>query len=84
MSRLEVMRRHPAARRGPRLDAPLISASRGCGHSAEGTVQIDPSARRLGTDPVTKERRDAKKYTKPGLAPVEPGKLPPGRGRAVG
>ncbi len=54
----------------------------GCGHPAEGTVHVDPSARRLGTDPVTKERPDAKKYKRPDLAPVEAGKLPPGRGRA--
>jgi hypothetical protein len=54
----------------------------GCGYQAEGTVQVDPAARRLGTDPVTKERPDAKKYKQTELAPVEPGKLPPGRGRA--
>jgi hypothetical protein len=54
----------------------------GCGHPAEGTVQIAPGARHLGADPVTKQRRDAAK-SRPKDAPVavEPGKLPPGHGR---
>jgi hypothetical protein len=81
MSRLLVMRHRPGAAVAVAslvLSLPLT----GCGHPAEGTVHIDPSARRLGTDPVTKERADAKKYKQTDLAPVEPGKLPPGRGRA--
>ena len=54
----------------------------GCNNSGQGTVQVDPGARHLGTDSVTKPRRDfenVKPQADPG--PVEPGKLPPGRGR---
>ena len=53
----------------------------GCGNPGEGTIQIPPGARHLGTDAVTKQRPDAGKYKKAAPAPAEPGKLPPGRGR---
>ena len=82
MSRLAVMGHRPGA--AVVLALMLLSLPpQGCGHPAEGTVQIDPSARRVGTDPVTKERRDAQKYKRPVPASSgESGKLPPGRGRA--
>jgi hypothetical protein len=55
----------------------------GCGHPAEGTVQIATESRHLGTDPVQKVSRgvDRLKLKDPS-APAEPGKLGPGRGRA--
>jgi hypothetical protein len=54
----------------------------GCGHPAEGTVQVAPEARHLGADPVTKQLRGAGRFKpKDAPGPVEPGKLPPGRGR---
>jgi hypothetical protein len=55
----------------------------GCGHPAEGTVQVAPESRHRGTDPATKVRRgvDPSKLKDPS-APAEPGKLGPGRGRA--
>ncbi len=81
MSRLLVIRHNPVASLALSLTLLLLPIP-GCGHPAEGTIQIDPAARRLGTDPVTRERRDAKKYKQIKLGPVEPGKLPPGRGRA--
>ena len=56
----------------------------GCGKPGEATIQIPPGARHLGTDPVTKQRRDAGKYKKAAQDPVAPGKLPPGRGRMSG
>jgi hypothetical protein len=55
----------------------------GCGHPAEGTVQVAPESRHLGTDPVTKVRRGVNSSElKDPAAPAEPGKLGPGRGRA--
>ena len=56
----------------------------GCGNPGQGTVQVGPSARHLGTDPVTKQRPGIEKLkSKAEPGPVEPGKLPPGRGRMV-
>ena len=43
----------------------------GCSNSGQGTIQVDPSARHLGTDPVTKPRRDlANTKTKADPGPV--------------
>jgi hypothetical protein len=54
----------------------------GCGNPGAGTIQVAPRARHLGSDRVTKQRPDVEKYKpKAAPAPVEPGKLPPGRGR---
>ena len=61
------------------LGAPPLA---GCGHPAEGTVQVAPESRHLGADPVTKQLRGAERFKpKDAPGPVEPGKLPPGRGR---
>ena len=54
----------------------------GCGNPGKGTIPIPSRARHLGTDPVTKQRLGAEEYKPKAVpAPVEPGKLPPGRGR---
>ncbi len=54
----------------------------GCGNPGEGTIQVAPRARRLGSDPVTKQRPDAEKYKPKAVpVPVVRGKLPPGRCR---
>jgi hypothetical protein len=56
----------------------------GCGQSALGTIQVAPEARHRGTDPVAKERRDARRWKAKSVTAkyAEPGKLSPGRGRA--
>jgi hypothetical protein len=55
----------------------------GCGQPAEGTVQVAPESRHHGTDAVTKVRRGvAASKLKDPSAPVEPGQLGRGRGRA--
>jgi hypothetical protein len=55
----------------------------GCGNPGEGTVQVSPNSRHLGADPVTKQRPGTSGVKSKGtLEPAEPGKLPPGRGRA--
>ena len=52
MSRLVMMRHRPGAAVAFALML-LSFPLQGCGNSAERTLQIDPSNRRLGTDPVT-------------------------------
>jgi hypothetical protein len=55
----------------------------GCGNPGEGTVQVSPNSRHLGADSVTKQRPGAGGFKSVGTPePAEPGKLPPGRGRA--
>jgi hypothetical protein len=53
----------------------------GCGDPAT----IPPIPRRRTADPVQKVRRgiDPAKVKNPAAGPAEPGKLPPGRGRAI-
>jgi hypothetical protein len=55
----------------------------GCGDAAMGTVQVAPTARHRGTDPVSRERRDARRWKARSVTAryAEPGKLSPGRGR---
>ena len=55
----------------------------GCGHPAEGTVQVAPESRHRGTDAATKVKRgiNPAKLKDPST-PAEPGTLGPGRGRA--
>jgi hypothetical protein len=76
-------------RAGPTLACALAAATGvlslpGCGDPAQGTVQVAPQSRHLGTDPVTKLRRGVDPSKVDARANRDrAGTLPRGRGRAI-